>query len=498
MGSGRDQCVDKRLRPLGPYLCSPVSPPDRPRRRPDLGGREPVPVLQADQIVRAARSRLRGGARRSRDAAAGRHHLAHRAPPQRSRLQGSVASRTSARRRPASAISRAGSAGRRRPSARPATTATVARAATRRCASASIPGAARRKTTSCRTPTPSRSASRPSSSPASPATASGAGSRARPAARSRARSLPARTSSPSRACRIRSTVPIPASRSRSSCRTAASSPSRRSWSRTSSSSRSAIPSRRARAIPTGRCSSARRARWSTTRLCVRQDVAARARPRRAGFGLAAADDQYNPKVLPRRFMEDEAAGRFNTLDSPEFAAAFEKASARWLSRDCHRSQYGYPFRVAIQLALENRHRSVTLASFTCSGAEVVEGLFGELDPREGSEKVRAQFDQLSDLLCRGAAHAERELHAAGVLARQHADHGAAVHQVLVPAAAAQAADRRGADVDRRQRCRLRPARRLCADRSRRRPRADRRPGRPQSCASARRSRASISTCSTSA
>jgi hypothetical protein len=120
------------------------------------------------------------------------------------------------------------------------------------------------------------------------------------------------------------------------------------------------------------------------------------------YGLASAPDQYNPKVLPRRYMEDEAAERFHKPGSPEFAAAFEKASARWLSRDCHRSQYGYPFRVAIQLALENRHRSVTLASFTCSGAEVVEGLFGELDPREGSEKVRPQLDQLSELLCRGA------------------------------------------------------------------------------------------------
>jgi hypothetical protein len=137
---------------------------------------------------------------------------------------------------------------------------------------------------------------------------------------------------------------------------------------------------------------------------VREDhLAARApaTPQQQGFGLASAPDQFNPKVLPRRFMDDEAADRFYKLSSPEFAAAFEKASARWLSRDCHRSQYGYPFRVAIQLALENRHRSVTLASFTCSGAEVAEGLFGELDPREGSDKVRPQLDQLSELLCRG-------------------------------------------------------------------------------------------------
>jgi hypothetical protein len=138
---------------------------------------------------------------------------------------------------------------------------------------------------------------------------------------------------------------------------------------------------------------------------LREDVArANTAPKvggNTGFGLASADDKFDPKVLPRRYMDDEANGRFNKLSSKEFAAAFEKASARWLSRDCHRSQYGYPFRVAIQLALEDRHRSITFASFTCSGAEVAQGLLQELDPREGNDKVRPQFDQLSELLCRG-------------------------------------------------------------------------------------------------
>lgn len=138
-----------------------------------------------------------------------------------------------------------------------------------------------------------------------------------------------------------------------------------------------------------------------------QRQAARAPAAAPGYGLASSEDHYDPKVLPRRSMEDEAAERFYGLTSPEFAAAFEKASARWLSRDCHRSQYGYPFRVAIELALENRHRSVTLASFTCSGAEIAEGLFLNMAAREGASEtpdgeVRAQFDQLSDLICRGA------------------------------------------------------------------------------------------------
>jgi hypothetical protein len=148
---------------------------------------------------------------------------------------------------------------------------------------------------------------------------------------------------------------------------------------------------------------------------LRDEVAMRepdkAAPNR--FGLASADDQYDPKVMPRRYMEDEANDKFFKLNSPEFQRAFEKANAGWLSRDCHRSQYGYPFRVGIELALENKHRSITFASFTCSGAEIMHGLFGEMDAREGftdqvNAKVRAQFDQLSDLICKGGASARTQ------------------------------------------------------------------------------------------
>jgi len=136
---------------------------------------------------------------------------------------------------------------------------------------------------------------------------------------------------------------------------------------------------------------------------AREDVATRSLRPKQNFGLAAGGGP-NPKVLPRRAMEDEANGRFYHLGSTAFLDAFEKAGAQWVSRDCHRSQYGYPFRVGIQLALENRHRAVTLVSLTCTGADVVNGLLMEKDAREATDrqpKVRAQLDQLSDLICRG-------------------------------------------------------------------------------------------------
>lgn len=123
------------------------------------------------------------------------------------------------------------------------------------------------------------------------------------------------------------------------------------------------------------------------------------------YGLAAASGQYDPKTLPRRRMDDEERGLMYRLTSREFQAAFDKSGAQWLSADCHRSLYGYPFRTGIQLALEDRHRAITFVSLACSGSEATQGLFLEKDVREGfsepnGAKTPAQFDQLADLLCR--------------------------------------------------------------------------------------------------
>ena len=127
------------------------------------------------------------------------------------------------------------------------------------------------------------------------------------------------------------------------------------------------------------------------------------------YGVASAADGTDPKVLPRRLLEDEEKGLAYRTGSAEFLSAFNNRGARWFSADCHRSQYGYPFRVGMQLALENRHRSVTLVSLACSGAEVTEGLFQDMASREGdAPKVRAEFDQLSDLICRGGTAARTQ------------------------------------------------------------------------------------------
>ncbi len=91
------------------------------------------------------------------------------------------------------------------------------------------------------------------------------------------------------------------------------------------------------------------------------------------------------------------------LSTNEGLTIFRRRRAVWTSRDCHRSQYSYQFRVALQLALDDRHRAVTLVHLACTGAEATEGLFGSKPAREpdegGPKTVRAQFETLLDLLC---------------------------------------------------------------------------------------------------
>ena len=134
----------------------------------------------------------------------------------------------------------------------------------------------------------------------------------------------------------------------------------------------------------------------------------------SNYGLASADD-FNPKALPKRLMQDEEKGLEYGATSTEFLDAFNKARAQWLSADCHRSQYGYPFRVSMGLALEDRHRAVTFVSLACSGADIPEGLFGPADARDeltgprGQKTVPAQLDTLSDLICRSEADRTRTM-----------------------------------------------------------------------------------------
>lgn len=64
-------------------------------------------------------------------------------------------------------------------------------------------------------------------------------------------------------------------------------------------------------------------------------------------------------------------------------------AAQWIDRACHRSAYSYPVRATIQMALQDKHRSVTFLGYACSGAEINEGL---LAPFMGPEYVSNKDD----------------------------------------------------------------------------------------------------------
>lgn len=90
------------------------------------------------------------------------------------------------------------------------------------------------------------------------------------------------------------------------------------------------------------------------------------RPGRAGFrGNKACDPSLNPS-------------------GPLAASATEWArlNARWMNAACHRSLYGYQFRAALALSIENPHAAVTFLPLACSGATIDLGFLNPQRIRE--------------------------------------------------------------------------------------------------------------------
>lgn len=121
-----------------------------------------------------------------------------------------------------------------------------------------------------------------------------------------------------------------------------------------------------------------------------------------------ASNNYGGDAIPVRATHPQIYSSETAQATPDQIAEYEfRARARWTSPDCHRSQYSYQFRVALQLAIEDPHKAVTFVHLACSGARSLAGLFDTQDARDLSkdqdEKVRAQFDSALELLC-----AERE------------------------------------------------------------------------------------------
>ena len=71
-------------------------------------------------------------------------------------------------------------------------------------------------------------------------------------------------------------------------------------------------------------------------------------------------------------------GNWSSLSS----AGFNQERARWWDKECHRSLYSHQLRAALQLAIENPQRAVTFLSYSCAGAEILDGIFLRAQVRE--------------------------------------------------------------------------------------------------------------------
>jgi hypothetical protein len=96
-------------------------------------------------------------------------------------------------------------------------------------------------------------------------------------------------------------------------------------------------------------------------------------------------------------------------------AEWARLGARWMSQACHRSLYGYQFRTALALAVENPHVAVTFLPLACTGASIENGVLGTQRARELNctterrcpSTVPAQITQLQQYLA-GARRARPE------------------------------------------------------------------------------------------
>src|SRR5215212_3742174 len=69
-------------------------------------------------------------------------------------------------------------------------------------------------------------------------------------------------------------------------------------------------------------------------------------------------------------------------EAPDTLQAWQAHSAVWLNSACHRSLYSYQTRTALALAIQYPHIAVTYLPLACTGATIVDGLFGSQRARE--------------------------------------------------------------------------------------------------------------------
>ena len=132
------------------------------------------------------------------------------------------------------------------------------------------------------------------------------------------------------------------------------------------------------------------------------------------MGDSFGSGEGNPDI-PVRFSRDRAAD-YNSPGSSENLSGYPARigdwkqigdktfigeNARWVDQACHRSLYSHQMRTALQLAVEDPHRSVTFVGVACSGAEVTFGLFLRYKGNEwvANPPVLSQISAVAEAQC---------------------------------------------------------------------------------------------------
>jgi lysophospholipase L1-like esterase len=95
--------------------------------------------------------------------------------------------------------------------------------------------------------------------------------------------------------------------------------------------------------------------------------------------VVALGDSYgsgegNPDVPTRWKPKSAPPGSYSWLRDPEKKGSLIESGARWWDTSCHRSFWSHQTYVALRLAAENTHRLVTYLHYSCSAAEIFDGV----------------------------------------------------------------------------------------------------------------------------
>jgi hypothetical protein len=87
----------------------------------------------------------------------------------------------------------------------------------------------------------------------------------------------------------------------------------------------------------------------------------------AAFGDSYSSGEGNPDV-PAQYLNEPSVDN-------DWIFSYRGPGAKWWDEECHRSMLSWPVLAALKLSLEDPHVTVTLLNYSCSGAEIGDGIF---------------------------------------------------------------------------------------------------------------------------